>query len=340
MIEEADMLVQADETEPANEEPEPEPVTDLEALITGPAPDLNPLEPVSPKKRPYPPQKGIEKRHHPNYQQMQQASYAEREEIRKRVREIWRQERVPKEALQLPDTPAPLETETESEESTGEEMTAYTIMTQAITEVVLFLNSGPLTSAFGALILLLAIGYLFFSRLVDPIISGLRGGLDIALDVVNYLRPHPQHRTARARILGRYTSLLKYITNWRDPQNPSRGYSRIVVLAHSQGAVITSDLLRALSLGTVADDNELACLNAESGAPGNIPIRVFAMGSPLRQLYAARFPRFIRLGSYAKPADYPPWNRSLAQCLSQWRLCRTHALASGRPQRRPRLRSL
>jgi len=159
-------------------------------------------------------------------------------------------------------------------------------------------------------ILILMIGYLFFARLADPVFAGLRGGLDIALDVVNYLNPNPRKRTHRARILSRYASLLKYIADWRDPADPEVGYSRIIILAHSQGSVISADLLRALSIGTVAADNGLEVIGGDP-ASGGLPVRLYTMGSPLGQLYSARFPDL-----YAW--DYTADPRVNHRCLECW----------------------
>ncbi len=181
---------------------------------------------------------------------------------------------------------------------------AEKLKVKTLTEFVLFLNSGPLTSAFGVTVLILALGYLFFSRIVDPVISSLRGGLDIALDVVNYLRPVPRDGTFRARILSRFASLLKYVVDWRDPQNPEVRYSRIVILAHSQGTVISSDILRALSKGSVAQDNGLEVLRRDPDSNDWIPIRLYTMGSPLRQLYAARFPDLFAWNSSEDPRTH------------------------------------
>ncbi|MBU6302363.1 MAG: hypothetical protein KGS60_12460 [Verrucomicrobia bacterium] len=176
-----------------------------------------------------------------------------------------------------------------------------------ITEFVVFLNQGPLTSALGMVIMVLAIGYLFFARLADPIFAGLRGGLDIALDVVNYLNPNPRRRTHRARILSRYASLLKYIADWRDPADPGVGYSRVVILAHSQGSVISSDLLRALSCGSVAAENGLEVIGGDPAA-GGLPVRFYTMGSPLQQLYASRFPDLF---AWDPDADPRPGHRGI-----------------------------
>ena len=88
-----------------------------------------------------------------------------------------------------------------------------------------------------------------------------------SLDVDNWLRERPKKSNPRARILSRYLALLKHLKQ--------RGYERVVIVAHSQGTVITADLLRLLKVSAWQDQ---------------LNIRLFTLGSPLRQLYAERFP--------------------------------------------------
>ena len=113
-----------------------------------------------------------------------------------------------------------------------------------------------------------------------PLESGglaFRQVLDVILDVVNWIRLHPLEENVRARVCGRYVSLLRHLL--RDGE-----YDSIVILAHSQGTVITADLLRFLhTVPTRAQINQLAPLR-------DIPLTVFSMGCPLRQLYRERFP--------------------------------------------------
>jgi hypothetical protein len=105
--------------------------------------------------------------------------------------------------------------------------------------------------------------------------------LDVLLDVDNYLREHPVDDNPRARIVSRYISMLRHLCRWRDAEG--RSYGALVIVSHSQGTVITGDLLRYLS-GHPGADPDLQCLGDD------LKVRVLTMGSPLRQLYGRRFP--------------------------------------------------
>jgi hypothetical protein len=102
--------------------------------------------------------------------------------------------------------------------------------------------------------------------------------LGIILDVDNYLRTSPKEKTPRARIVERYVSLLRYLA---DEKNG--GYERIVILAHSLGALISGDLL--LYLKTEGDPDL-----SGFGLGTKIPIRLFTMGDPARQFLNRFFP--------------------------------------------------
>ena len=111
--------------------------------------------------------------------------------------------------------------------------------------------------------------------------------LGIILDVDNYLRTSPKEKTPRARIMERYVSLLRYLA---DDKDEARKYDRIVILAHSLGALISGDLLLYLKS---QGDPGLARLGL--GTPGvsaetKIPIRLFTMGDPVRQFLNRMFP--------------------------------------------------
>lgn len=90
-------------------------------------------------------------------------------------------------------------------------------------------------------------------------------------------------------MFARYYSLLQHIAHAQP------AYSRVVVIAHSQGTVITADLFRYLNFRTLW--------------PLGDAVTLFTMGSPLRQLYARRFPelydwvwhRAPPIGEYSPP---------------------------------------
>ena len=111
-------------------------------------------------------------------------------------------------------------------------------------------------------------------------IPSLRGPLDVALDVDSHFREFPRTNIPRAHIFSRYAALLEHVR--------ARGYDRIVVVSHSQGTVISSELLRFLSsreqLAPTPQDKPLLY-----GSPLP-PVNLLTLGCPLRQLYGARFP--------------------------------------------------
>ncbi|MEM8719837.1 MAG: hypothetical protein AAGE84_11075 [Cyanobacteria bacterium P01_G01_bin.39] len=135
----------------------------------------------------------------------------------------------------------------------------------------------------------------FGSRL-NQISLGLRSVLDAVLDVDNYLRLYPTDDNPRARIYARYLSLLKYICD--RPKEDQ--YDAIIIIAHSQGTVITADLLRYLKQyeSSLKSDFEKYCRyfklyqeSCDDSYVAEIPnIYLFTMGSPIRQLYSFAFP--------------------------------------------------
>jgi hypothetical protein len=134
-----------------------------------------------------------------------------------------------------------------------------------------------------------ALAWLFAIRgRLKKLALGFRPGLDILLDVDNWMRELPADANPRARICGRYASLLRSIA--------AGGYDALVIVAHSQGTVITADLLRFLhSKSSAHDDSQLARLTA-------MPIYFFTMGCPLRDLYGARFPRLYHWARRPDPS--------------------------------------
>ena len=135
-----------------------------------------------------------------------------------------------------------------------------------------------------ALLLTISAGSLIaFGSTLNKISLGLRGVLDAALDVDNYLRLDPIKDNPRARIYSRYVSLLKYLCHRSDNEK----YDAIVIISHSQGTVISADLLRFLK----EYENRLDSSSWLGTKISDIPdIYLFTMGSPIRQLYSFAFP--------------------------------------------------
>jgi hypothetical protein len=172
--------------------------------------------------------------------------------------------------------------------------------------------------AVGSLLVASVVGLVALRSRLVVLADACRPALDILLDVDNYLRDYPRERTPRARIFHRYVALLRYVCSRRDELN--HGYSSVVIVAHSQGAVITADLLRflktelathrasaaAVGLGETLFEPELfrVGLGANPAPESTVPLPVylFTMGSPLRQLYAANFPH---LYGWVDRADGP-----------------------------------
>jgi hypothetical protein len=158
--------------------------------------------------------------------------------------------------------------------------------------------AGALVSATGFLGLFLARGRL------KKLVLGFRPILDMLLDVDNWFREHPLESTPKARICGRYVSLLRYICNWKaDFADDNSGYDGIVIIAHSQGTVITADLLRFLKRESGKDpkyDPQLEKLN-------QLPVYLLTMGCPLRQLYGLRFPHLYHWARHDDPTAMASW---------------------------------
>jgi hypothetical protein len=139
---------------------------------------------------------------------------------------------------------------------------------------------------------LVVLGYVIVAMIASrgyfrSLVLGFRTVIDVALGVINWLRLHPLDDNPRARICARYVSLLRHICHWKAASD-GRGYNSIVIFAHSQGTVITADLLRFLeTTATKGSDNGLGKM---FGGRKGISVYLFTMGCPLRQLYNLRFP--------------------------------------------------
>jgi hypothetical protein len=99
--------------------------------------------------------------------------------------------------------------------------------------------------------------------------------IDAVLDIDNYFADPPNRQPPRARIFSRYASLLAHL---RDA-----GYARLVIVAHSQGSVISAELFHYLHVQGRLQD-----------IVGAMRIALVTVGAPLRDLYAERFPLLYR----------------------------------------------
>ncbi|HEX7864091.1 MAG TPA: hypothetical protein VF555_04040 [Variovorax sp.] len=122
-----------------------------------------------------------------------------------------------------------------------------------------------------------------FGGVLSRYVPWLRLPLDVALDVDNHFREFPRHAIPRARIFSRYVALLEHLV--------AQKYDRVVIVAHSQGTVISAELLRYLQ--------HRAQWQADAGIDDRVTrlwpqlqgkIHLLTAGCPLRQLYAERFP--------------------------------------------------
>ena len=175
-------------------------------------------------------------------------------------------------------------------------------------------------------------GLLAFRGRLSDLALGFRPVVRVMLDVDSWLREHPRDSNPTGRICARYVSLLRHICNYRDPEG--RKHDALVIVAHSQGTVITADLLRFLRVehhSTVPPDKYDPGL--ERMLDGDLPVYLFTMGCPLRQLYGLRFPYLYEWSHHERgaasgnaaviPADTKPDPRELG--VRAW----TNAFRSG-----------
>jgi hypothetical protein len=179
------------------------------------------------------------------------------------------------------------------------------------------LSMLKLMSAESFWILLAVIPILFVVVLVsEKVRSKVRGVLDAILDVDNYLRIHPVTDNPRSRIFARYVSLLRHLG--------TQDYDGIVIVAHSQGAVISADVLRFLQREAIHAKQVESALNMPHPTrprglqadpivlnmvqgDRQIPISLFTMGAPIHQLYSHAFPHLYH---WAAHYDRPQPNRA------------------------------
>lgn len=130
-----------------------------------------------------------------------------------------------------------------------------------------------------------------------------RPALGIMHDVDNYLRESPDERTPRAQIAERFVSLLRYV-NGMTRSDGTQLYDRVIIVSHSQGTVISADLLRFLK--AEGDDVQMTPQRH----------RLVTMGSPLRQLYASNFPHLYRWVDSTDDTSSSPPDRATLRGLS------------------------
>jgi len=147
----------------------------------------------------------------------------------------------------------------------------------------------PFEQSLGGLVAGATITVLGLGGRLSKLALGFRPIVRVALDVDNWLREHPRDSNPTAKICGRYVSLLRYIAQWRAPNDPEHGYDALIVFAHSQGTVISADLLRFLKVEARAAGG-YAHYDSTLAAFDKMPVFLFTMGCPLRQLYGLRFP--------------------------------------------------
>lgn len=118
--------------------------------------------------------------------------------------------------------------------------------------------------------------------------AGFQTILGVALDVINWLRLHPSDENPRARITARYMALLRHVCEWRD--DDGGGYTKLIIVAHSQGTVISADVFRYLNGEARMGWGDKRLDRIFGNGKADLPVTLFTMGSPLRQIYSLRFP--------------------------------------------------
>jgi len=146
-------------------------------------------------------------------------------------------------------------------------------------------SSETLAKSFAVILTASATSILVLGRRLQQLSLGIGNVIDVILDVDNYLRLHPIGRNPRVRIFSRYYSLLRYLCEQTDSQNQPK-YDALILVAHSQGAVITADLLRFIQCEKSQGLERLF----SSDSAEKLPVYFFSMGNPLRQLYSVGFP--------------------------------------------------
>jgi len=177
-------------------------------------------------------------------------------------------------------------------------------------------HEAPILEVLGTIVAGGAVGILGFGGSLSKLALGMRPVVRVALDVDNWLREHPRDSNPTARISARYVSLLRYIAQWQGEDK--RGYDALIIFAHSQGTVITADLLRFLTAEATAAGGYQHYDPALKG-PAELPVYLMTMGCPLRQLYALRFPYLYGYASTRTATLPDPDHLGVAEWANRYR---------------------
>jgi hypothetical protein len=175
----------------------------------------------------------------------------------------------------------------------------------------------PFAEALATVVGGVAVGVLAFGGRLSKLALGLRTGVRVGLDVDNWLQEHPKGTNPTARICARYTSLLRHIGQWRNEKN--EGYDALVIFAHSQGTVITADLLRFLNVEANATEGGFSQYDPALQGLTTMPTYLLTVGCPLQQLYGLRFPYIYGYADKTAPDSPNPADLGLTRWVNAYR---------------------
>ena len=146
-------------------------------------------------------------------------------------------------------------------------------------------ESRNIMAAIGAALAGTTVALIAFSGRLAQIARRIRPVLDVALDVDNHLRERPLGDNPRARIAARYVSLLRHVCGWRGMNGEA--YDALVIVAHSQGTVITADVLRFIrTLSDLAAHDKHPMIH---GLRASTPMQAVASCRSICSPWAVRF---------------------------------------------------
>jgi hypothetical protein len=140
--------------------------------------------------------------------------------------------------------------------------------------------------------------------------------MDVIYDIAAYRRISHHGITApRDKMFDRYTGLLNYIAQGRDGLR----YDRIVILAHSQGCLVTVGALFGEPEWEESALERTRREDAEAGRPWTTPpISLITCGNPISQLYRSLLPgSYDWIANRMTPSADRPW--PLAEWVNLYR---------------------